>query len=43
MLELMASQALIVKYEQAVNKIYYEPKLYCQGDRVLKIKLYKEL
>ena len=39
----MASQALIVKYEQAVNKIDYEPKLYSQGDRVLKIKLYKEL
>ena len=39
----MASQALIVKYEQAVNKIDYEPKLYYQGDRVLKIKLYKEL
>ena len=30
----MASQALIVKYEQAVNKINYEHKLYCQGDRV---------
>ena len=39
----MASQALIVKYEQAVNKIDYERKLYSQGGRVLKIKLYKEL
>ena len=39
----MDSQALIVKYEQAVNKIDHEHKLYCQGDRVLKIKLYKEL
>lgn len=39
----MASQALIVKYEQALNKIDYEHKLYCQGDRVLKIILYKEL
>lgn len=39
----MASQALIVKYEQAVNKVDYERKLYSQGDRVLKIKLYKEL
>ena len=35
----MASQALIVKYEQAVNKVDYERK----GGRVLKIKLYKEL
>ena len=43
MLELMASQALIVKYEQAVNKMDYERKLYSQGGRVLKIKLYKEL
>ena len=43
MLELMASQALIVKYEQAVNKVDYERKLYSQGGRVLKIKLYKEL
>lgn len=39
----MASQALIVKYEQAVNKVDYERKLYSQGDRVLKIKLYKKL
>ena len=39
----MASQALIVKYEQAVNKVDYERKLYSQGDRVLKITLYKEL
>ena len=39
----MASQALIVKYEQAVNKVDYERKLYSQGDRVLKIKLYKQL
>ena len=39
----MASQALIVKYEQAVNKVDYERKLYSQRDRVLKIKLYKEL
>ena len=39
----MAFQALIVKYEQAVNKVDYERKLYSQRDRVLKIKLYKEL
>ena len=39
----MASQALIVKYEQAVNKVDCERKLYSQGGRVLKIKLYKEL
>jgi len=39
----MASQVLIVKYEQAVNKIDCERKLYSQGDRVLKIRLYKEL
>ena len=29
----MASQALIVKYEQAVNKVDYERKLYSQGGR----------
>ena len=39
----MASQALIVKYEQTVNKVDYERKLYSQGGWVLKIKLYKEL
>ena len=39
----MAFLALIVKYEQAVNKVDYERKLYSQRDRVLKIKLYKEL